>query len=161
MLEKGDFAKILKHSIMLTTILAISACGKDDPIKLPAEHNNLYGVWEKAVSSDNGLSVDNALFVFHEDDTVTYIRCFKKPGKSFSQSLPNFDITKFEKSNLQIQIGWGPFSWTENFVIDKFPYTDQNEMYIEIDEHRLRKLKSSETSSYQSWPCSQDKDKDD
>lgn len=139
--------------------LVLSGCGTNDPISLPPEHHDMYGVWQKTETKDNGLIVNNALLVFHDDDTVTYVSCFKKPGYQSSTSMPGLNLIRFNGKEFDAQIGWFIFSWTEHFSVERFPYQEQDQTYLVVNGIKLRKLLRNETSDYANWPCNDDKKK--
>lgn len=140
-------------------VLLLVSCGKSDPIVLPADHQDLYGVWERTEITDNGLGVNNMLLAFHNDNTVTYARCFKKVNKSYSESLPGLNLIRFEGQEIDIQIGWGIFTWTKHLTINKFPYQENGQSYIDVGGVKLRKLAQDERSDYANWPCNRDDNK--
>ena len=147
--------------LFIALSLSLAGCGKSDPIILPAAHQDMYGVWEKTETRDNGLIIDNVLLVMHADNTVTYVSCFKKPGYRTSQSLPGLSLIRFEGNKFDAQIGWGIFTWTEHFTVARFPYREHDQTYLEVNGVRLRKLLPHETSDYANWPCNDDKRKED
>ncbi len=147
------------YSIISFVFLTLSGCGTSDPISLPPEHHDMYGVWQKTETKDNGLIVNNALLVLHDDDTVTYVSCFKKPGYLSSTSMPGLSLIRFEGNAFDAQIGWFIFSWTEHFSVERFPYQEQDQTYLVVNGIKLRKLLQTETSDYANWPCNDNKKK--
>jgi predicted small lipoprotein YifL len=146
--------------IFILICFVLAGCGKGDPIELPVAHHDMYGVWEKTETKDNGLSIHNMLLVFHSDSTVTYVRCMKKIGRRSSQSLPGLNLIRFAGNEFDIQIAWGVFSWTEHFTVARFPYQENGQTYLDVNGVKLRKLLPNETSDYANWPCNDDKSKD-
>jgi len=148
-LEKSRFL----IATFVLSLFALSGCGKSNPIVLPVEHQDLYGVWEKVEIKDNGLIVDNALLAFHQDNTVTYITCEKKSGFQSSKSLPGFVLVRFEGKQLDIQSDIWFGTWTEHIVIDRFPYQSLGQTYIQANGKSLRKLLDSDQTDFKNWPC--------
>jgi hypothetical protein len=114
------------------------------------------------VSSEYGNNIvsDNMLLIFHPDSTVSYKRCINRVnGYSYTQ-LPGSRLEELTDRQLAISAGLWKLRWTKELEINHPPYASGDQIYLEVDGVRLRKLKGGESSSHETWKCTSDDDSD-
>ena len=153
-----------KTKVMSLPFLAFTIVGCDTPppTVLDASQADYFGTWEH-VSNEYGNNIvsDNMLLVFHPDSTVSYKRCINRMnGYSYTQ-LPGSRLEKLTDRELAVSTGIWKLRWTIELAIDRAPYTSDDEMYLEVDGVKLRKLKYGESSSHETWKCDSDDSSDD
>jgi hypothetical protein len=152
----------IKESILLCLLFAtLAACGSNaPPVLLTTDQHDYFGSWEHMGSEyGNSIVSDNMLLIFHPDSTVSYKRCINRMnGRRYTQ-LPGAKIESLSSQTLVISSGFWKLRWTEKLTINRPPYVEGVDMFLDIDGLKLRKLKDGESSAHESWKCSSEDDK--
>ena len=141
--------------------LVLVGCDTAPPVVLVASQKDYFGSWEH-VSSEYGNNIvsDNMLLIFHPDSTVSYKRCINRMnGYSYTQ-LPGSRLEELTDHQLAISAGLWILRWTKKLRIDRPPYLSGDQMFLEVDGLKLRKLQYGESSTHETWKCASDDDSD-
>jgi hypothetical protein len=152
--------KIGATALLMTSVFLIASCSESTPpVVLNDAHSAWFGTWEH-VGSEYGNNVvsDNMLLVFHPDSTVSYKRCIDRMNGHNYTTLPDAQIKSLSDKQLVVSGGFWIIRITRELPINKPPYVEGGESFLEVDGLKLRKLKAGETSTHESWKCSKDKD---
>jgi hypothetical protein len=150
--------KIGPPALLLASALLIAACSNDvPPVVLAGAQADYFGSWEHVGSEyGNNIESDNMLLVFHPDSTVSYKRCIKRMTGHNYTTLPGADIKSLTDRQLVISGGIWFINFTRELPINKPPHAEGEESYLEVDGLKLRKLKSGESSTHETWKCDSD-----
>ena len=159
---RSTSGRIAFSLLMLSSALLLAACGKSTPpVVLSAAQSDYFGSWEHVGSEyGNNIETDNMLLVFHKDSTVSYKRCITHMNGHNYVSLPDAEIRSFTDKQIVISGGIWFIHITRELPINKPPYVEGGDSYLELDGLKLRKLRPGEPSTHESWKCDSDKDKD-
>ena len=148
--------------LLLISMLSTAACSdKSPPVVLTGAQANYFGSWEHVGSEyGNNIVVDNMLLVFHQDSTVSYVRCIKRVNGHSYTSLADAHITSLTDKQLVIKGGIAFIQFTRELPINSPPHAEGDESYLEVDGLKLRKLKAGESSTHETWKCDSDDKKD-
>jgi hypothetical protein len=139
-------------------VLMLSACGDAPPVTLNASQRAYFGSWEHVGSEyGNNIVSDNMLLIFHPDSSVSYKRCINRMNGYSYTSLPGSRLEGLSDRQLAISAGVWKLRWTKELRIDRAPYIDGDEMYLDVDGLKLRRLKDGESSTHEAWKCDSDK----
>ena len=152
---------VLKYSVISFFLLSIIACSKEEPIRIPEDKSEFFGVWiYKSDEYDNNIKKDNMLLAFYKDSTVSYKRCIKRMNGHKSTIVPEAKLIKLTDKELVIKANLVFMSINLDFEIEKLPYQENNEWFMKVDGALLRRLHKGEKTDHASWECG-DKNKDD
>jgi hypothetical protein len=149
-------------ALLLVPLLLVTACSDNTPaIKLTGAQSGYFGSWEHTGSEyGNNIVSDNMLLVFHPDSTVSYKRCINRMNGHSYTSLPGARIVGLTDRLLSFRGGIWFIQFTRELPINKPPTVEGEETFLEVDGLKLRKLKSGESSTHDTWKCDSDKDGD-
>ena len=140
-------------ALLLASLLV--ACSDDaPPVKLTGAQADYFGTWEHVGSEyGNNVDSDNMLLVFHQDSKVSYKRCINHVSSHNYTTLGEAEIKSFTDDELVIRGGIAFIHISRELPINKRPYVEGDERYLEVDGLKLRKLKNGESSTHESWKC--------
>lgn len=152
---------MIKHRFfMAMLVLSLTACGKNDPIPLPVDKQQLVGVWQaKQTEFDNGVSSDNMMLVFHKNSRVSYLRCINRINGHNYYNFPDAKLVNMSDTGFEIARDIFVTDWNIKFSINRLPFKEKEDWYFMVNKVKLRKLKAGETSDYKSWQCGGDGNK--
>ena len=144
------------HAVLSLPLLSLALVGCDaaPPVVLDASQNAYFGSWEH-VSSEYGNDIvsDNMLLIFHPDSSVSYKRCINRMNGYSYTTLPDSRLEELTDRQLVISGGVWILRLTKELPIDRAPYASGDQMFVEVDGLRLRKLKDGESSTHETWKC--------
>ena len=139
-------------------ILLLAGCGDAPHVTLKASQRDYFGSWEHVGSEyGNNIVSDNMLLIFHPDSTVSYKRCINRMNGYSYTSLPDSRLEGLTDQQLAISAGVWKLRWTKELRIDRAPYADGDEMFVQVDGLKLRRLKAGESSTHETWKCDSEK----
>jgi hypothetical protein len=147
-------------ALTLGCTLFLAGCGSSDPpVVLSGSQSDYFGSWEHAGSEyGNNIVTDNMLLIVHPDSTVSYKRCINRANGHSYTSFGEATIKRLTDKELVISAGLWKLRWTKTFPINRTPYVEADDRYLEVDGQKLRRLKVGEPSTHESWKCSADED---
>jgi hypothetical protein len=152
----------MKGALPFIFALLLCACEpgtQPEPIMLEP-NSDLLGVWEYQFDeSGDGTHTDQFLLVFHQDSTVDYKRCSNRTGEDAERhSYRTMSGARIlEVKPHAIRIGIKLFiTFDTELKFERFPYSENGDAFIVVDDIRLRRLKPGESSNHASWKCSDD-----
>lgn len=149
----GCFMLSIKKLFILLLILTCMACSRKEPIQIPKEKEEFFGVWVyKNNEYGSDVKKDNMLLAFYKDSTVSYKRCIKRMNGHKNTIVPDAKIVKLTDKELVINVNFF-LSINLDFKIETLPYQDNNDWFMKVDGALLRKLKPGEKSDHDSWDC--------
>ncbi|HKE96394.1 MAG TPA: hypothetical protein VKB34_18950 [Povalibacter sp.] len=153
--------KVTERVLLLSLALLLVACGDNSPpVVLKDAQADYFGSWEHVGSEyGNDIVSDNMLLVFHPDSTVSYKRCINRMNGHTYTSFPDARIRSLTDKQLVITAGIWFLHFTRTLPINRAPYVDGGESYLEVDGLKLRKLRAGESSTHSTWKCDSDDDR--
>lgn len=149
--------RALKRFLILLPLFSIIACSQEQPILIPEDKAELFGVWiYKNDEYGNNVKIDNMLLAFHKDSSVSYKRCIKRMNGHKNTSVPEAKIIKLTDQELVIKVSFVFFRIRLNFDIDQLPYKENDDWYMKVDGALLRRLRPGEKSDHETWDCGKD-----
>ncbi len=150
----------MKGALAFAFALLLCACNNNDQPIMLEPGSDLLGVWEYQFDEfGNGVNTDQFLLVFHQDSTVDYKRCKNSIGGYSYTKLPGLDILEVDPKRILLGSTLFFIPIRKQLDFKKFPYTENGDTFMVVNETRLRRLKPGEISNHQSWKCADD-DKD-
>jgi hypothetical protein len=155
--------KTTKSILVLLFVATLAGCGSNaPPVLLNESQSDYFGSWEHVGSEyGNNIVSDNMLLVIHPDSSVSYKRCINEMSSHHYVQLGDAKIDSLSTKFLVISGGIWKLRLTEKLQIFRPPYVEGNDMFLEIEGLKLRKLKDGEVSTHESWKCSDDDKKKD
>jgi hypothetical protein len=137
--------------------LLVACSDSTPPVTLAGAQTAYFGTWEHTGSEyGNNVVSDNMLLIFHPDSTVSYKRCINRMNGHNYTSLPDAKIINLTDNRLAIRGGFWIINFTRDFPITA-PYVVGDDTFFNADGLKLRKLKSGESSTHESWKCDDEK----
>jgi hypothetical protein len=149
----GCFMLLIRKLLFVLFALLFVACSKEEPIQIPEEKSEFFGVWiYKDDAYGNNVRKDNMLLAFYQDSTVSYKRCIKRMNGHKNTVVPDARIIKLTDKELVINVKF-LLSINLDFDIQTLPYQENNDWFMKVDGVLLRKLKPGEKSDHDLWEC--------
>jgi hypothetical protein len=156
---RNHLVKKARLALLLAMGALLAGCDGAPPVVLNASQSNYFGSWEHVGNEyGNNIVSDNMLLIFHPDSTVSYKRCVNRMNGYSYTKLPEATIKSLADNHLLISAGVWKLRWTKDLRIDRAPYVDGDESYLEIDGLKLRRLRAGESSTHETWKCSDEED---
>ncbi len=146
----------------------LSGCSDATPIKITDQHKDYIGVWQLRIEDirDNSTKIDNMLLAINSDGTAVYRKCEVNETKSgnskkrlrYSISFPSAAVTQFTENKITLvqEIGW--FGVDNELTIDKAPYLENENWYVNIEGKKLTKLTGKDIHTKTNWECPEDEE---
>ncbi len=150
--------------------LLLTGCSDGTPMKITDQHKQYLGVWQKRYEDigENSINIDNVLLAINSDGTAVYRKCEvnetktenSKSRSSSSTSFPSAVVTHIAENKIILvqEVGW--FGFDEELNIDKAPYQENGNWFIDVEGKKLAKLDGREIRSETDWECPDDDDEE-
>lgn len=157
--------------LILSLLVLLSACSKDEPITFTESQQALIGVWQFRYESitDTSLDVKIVLLAINADSSATYRQCIVSKSvngrttRSSSRivSMPDAKVIGLDDNEINLEQQALGFIHVEHDVeITTDPYEENGRWYLGINGTLLEKLQGDEIHSLTQWECP-DVDEDD
>lgn len=155
--------KTTKSILLLLFVTTFVSCGSNaPPVLLNESQGDYFGNWEHVGSEyGNNIVSDNMLLLIHPDSSVSYKRCINRMNGHHYTQLGEAKIESLSDKQLVISGGIWKLRISEELDIQRPPYVEGDDMFLNIEGLTLRKLKDGEASTHESWKCSDDDKKKD
>lgn len=149
---------IRTKTLLATSALFATACSDNQPpVVLTGAQTAWFGSWEHVGSEyGNDIDGDNLLLVIHPDSSVSFKRCVNHMSSHSYVILPDAHIKSLSDRLLVIGGDILFIHMTRELPINRAPYAEGGDNYLELDGLKLRKLKPGEHSTNDSWKCGTD-----
>jgi len=154
---------IFKFLLIVTISWILYGCSDTTPVPLTEENRQYIGVWQLRIeeATDSSLRIDNMLLAVNTDSTAVYRRCEVNKSKSknssssssYSVNFPEAVVTNISQGSITVaqKLGW--FGFDSDLVIDKAPYQEGQQWYVDIEGKRLARLSNLEIETMTNWSC--------
>lgn len=151
------------RALALLLLIFMTGCSEKEPAdkktaRAEVQFDKFVGHWE-AKTEVAGLAngFDNTAIIFGMDGMVEYKHCSARPDAAATRGqgllLSKLVVSEIGNGVLALSKPATPYYAEKKFKLDREPYEQAGNWYLELDGIKLRKLEAGEASDYASWQC--------
>ena len=154
---------MLKVAKLLIVVFILTGCSDATPIKFTKQQKVYLGIWLLHFEdiTENTVRIDNMLLSIKPDGRAMFLECESsekssgnsKSSSSSSSKFPDAVVTQITDKTITIVQEVAGFGFSKDLDIDKSPYLENDNWYLNIEGKKL--LKVTDSSSYRkaNWDC--------